>query len=829
MPELNKNDLVGPNPEKKQPRSMQKIFLAVFLIMVISLASVYLWRTGGSSIIKTFLAKNNANKTSPPEGDKALFSLNLTKPVFAQAEETSASVIPAIPVYEIKASQLENLGSFKKENINFSQSELAALEKPSFFLTENNLIKEQSNSGLDDFADTYRSFMGNTDEHYREPQNSLFITSDFGLHLYHLLVDRSFQAIEEAKFQPKLREMTKTLFIDSINNYNNSSDVKLKQSYKELSIFYLIPLVVLDAGLSATAQLKPEDFPDYAQYIQALDQAQINQSQQKLSFSLTGKSYNGLNLPDDIFITAKAELELISAAKGIASSPFFTPLRSEFKNDYSQFVPRSHYTKNNILKSYFIAMMWFGRMGFTIKDTALTRDALLITGQINNLTVGSSSLARMWSDLSATIDFFVGETDDLTASQYTAEAKKVFGGSISYANLVNDDQLQRFIAAAKQDLPKPKILSEAIMMNAVDEKTKEELLADTMQFRFMGQRFTPDAYFLNRLTQGDEAPDPETGQKLPSMPTALMPLSLIAPENKTVKPYLDNWVTEQAPQSDKIIAKVYGQLKAEISAYTEATWTQNIYWSWLNCFRSLLADYGLGYPLFMTGPDWQKKNLGTTLGSYTELKHDTLLYAKQSYAELGGGGAEEPPLPPVVKGYIEPDLVFWNRLINLAKTTKNGLIARELLPEEFITRYDTFIKAGEFFQKIITQELANQAISTADFEKLRTVPSALSQIAQPLAGQELTDKDRRAGIIADIHTDAVHNQILYEATAKPYIIYVAVKDTNGTRLTRGAVYSHYEFANPIDGRLADEDWQKKVYEGSGALPEADQWTKDLVK
>ena len=39
----------------------------------------------------------------------------------------------------------------------------------------------------------------------------------------------------------------------------------------------------------------------------------------------------------------------------------------------------------------------------------------------------------------------------------------------------------------------------------------------------------------------------------------------------------------------------------------------------------------------MTNDEWQKKSLESYLGSYTELKHDTVLYAKQVMAEMGGG------------------------------------------------------------------------------------------------------------------------------------------------------------------------------------------------
>ena len=40
-------------------------------------------------------------------------------------------------------------------------------------------------------------------------------------------------------------------------------------------------------------------------------------------------------------------------------------------------------------------------------------------------------------------------------------------------------------------------------------------------------------------------------------------------------------------------------------------------------------------PYFMQQTGYEDKNLNTYLGNYTELKHDTLLYTKQAYAEMG--------------------------------------------------------------------------------------------------------------------------------------------------------------------------------------------------
>ena len=817
-------------PEPVSDSTNKKIYKFVVPLAII----IFLVIVG---LIYIFLLNNNkerqVNNVSRQNSEED-WSFSLIQPVFAQLEKTDITINPSVPFVKAQVAQIENLNSFLTDSkIELSNERGTALEDSGFFLAPNDIVGEEPYK--DDFVDMYDSFDGSSNQYYRQGDDAVFITSDTALHLYHILIDRSFQSIEETKFQPMLRAMTEALFIDSIKKYNMASDPSLKDSYKRLSVYYLIPLVVLDAGnQSSQVDIKPEDFDTFAKYLDAVESKKIKNSEENLVFALNDKIYDGQVLDDEIYNLAGAELALIQKAQGMAKSPLFTPLRPELENDYSQFKPRSHYTKNDILRSYFIAMMWYGRMGFPLSSPELTRDALLITAQINNLKVNDQDLSKLWSDMAVVIDFFVGDVDDLTAYQYTGVISDVYGKSVSPESFADEQLLNTFIAKAKKDLPAPKIISELLWVYD-DGGKRDELLGDIKQFRFMGQRFTPDAYIINNLTQGEGAPDPETGQKLPSMPTALMPMHVLAPDNSVIKTYLDQWINDpvrieqQDRQSDKIIAKMLNSLKKEFAGYDSAMWSKNIYWRWLDALKTLLKDYGVGYPSFMQTNGWQEKNLGTALGSFTELKHDTLLYAKQSYAELGGGPGENPELPPVVKGYVEPDIEFWNKIIDLAEVTRSGLESRGVFPAEYETKYQVFIDTGKFFRQIAGQELKNEKISDEDFEKLRTVSFSLARIVDPIPGQELTKREKRAGIIADIHTDGLKRQILYEATGKPYIIYVAVRDTNGTRLTRGAVFSHYEFTDELVERLSDEDWQETVYETVDALPAADQWLTGLVK
>jgi len=831
-PEQN-NNTSEPNPSSAGRGLPKFIWPVVAVVMLVVAGLVYIFLGGR---LPDWVGIPGGSISFVVDGQKQdnQWSFGLIQPAFARSEESGVKVRPAVPFAKIQINQIENLGSFATDGkIEFSDNQKATLEESGFFLAINNIVGEEPIK--DDFVDTYDHFDGSSNQYYRQPDDAVFITSDTALHLYHVLIDRSFQSIEETKFQPMLRAMTKSLFLDSIQKYNAATDPSLKDSYKRLSAYYLIPLVVLDAGnQSAQVNIDPQNFSTFAQYLDAVEAKKIENSEKDLTFALNNKIYDGQALSDEIYDLATAELALIQKAEGKAQSPLFTPLRPEFENDYSQFKPRSHYTKNDILKSYFVAMMWYGRMGFPLSSQELTRDALLITAQINNLKVNDQDLSKLWSDMATVIDFFVGEVDDLTAYQYTGVINEVYGDSVVPESFTDEQLLNTFIAKAKKDLPAPKIISELLWVYD-DGGKRDELLADIKQFRFMGQRFTPDAYIINNLTQGEGDPEPETGQKLPSMPTALMPMHVLAPDNGVVTNYLNQWINDparikqQGRQSDKVITKVLNRLKAEFAGYDLRIWSQNIYWRWLDALKTLLKNYGEGYPSFMQTAAWQQKNLGTALGSFTELKHDTLLYAKQSYAELGGGPGENPELPPIVKGYVEPDIEFWNKIIDLAEVTRSGLESRGVFPAEYETKYQLFIDTSKFFRQMAEQELKNEKISDEDFEELRTVSFKLGRIVEPVAGQELTKREKRAGLIADIHTDGIKAQILYEATGKPYVVYAAVKDANGTRLTRGVVFNHYEFTDKLDERLADEDWQATVYEGSGVLPATDQWSSELVK
>ena len=791
-------------------------------------AIIILGLTGGGIVsIQRTTRKETAIKPAGQENAIATALSHLELPRFAEYKIEKVNVTPSLKSYTLKTSEITNLNEVEADRGQaFTPQQLQAFEQQGFFFepTKGKILDPEETVGpefrVDDMVDLYRRFGGDRSKYFREPKDTVFISTDALLHIYHIFIDKLFQNLEESKFHPMLRSLSQELFEDSLKLYQTAASTEEKESLKRVTTYFLVPAVIIDASVPKTQSFSPEQQESY------LSQDETADSKEAV---LTKLSSYRERVPDEIFNLAQQELSLLMDAGKVVSSPLYGELRSEeglsAMEDYTQYKPRSHYNKNSILRSYFRAMMWYGRQSFVVKSPKLTQDAIYITWLVNNAQVEDRKAIKVWEEIYLPTVFFVGRSDDLSFYEYTNLLSEIYGQHVTVQDLADAQKLAVFHQEA-QKLPGPQILSEVIIGEKVFEKTKEELLAGTQSFRFMGQRFIPDSYMFTRLTQGDEKPDPETGQRLPSTPTALMIMSILGSEKTDA--YLNAWVASNAPASDKVIAKVKGQLKTEFGKLSEEDWTGNIYWSWLYSIKSVLTDFGEGFPMFMRGENWVRKGLNAALGSWTELRHDTLLYAKQSYAELGGGG-EPPPLPPVPKGYVEPNMVFFERLIALSKMTGEGLKSRGLLEGAFEDRLKQFTESLEFLQGIGAKQLQSQQISEDEYERLRMIGYELAPVVYPLEGDLMREKDARAGIIADVHTDALKNQILYEATGTPMVIYVAVKDNGGTRLTRGTTYSYYEFVAPLGDRLTDEQWQARVYQGKGELPARPGWVGDLLK
>ncbi len=175
---------------------------------------------------------------------------------------------------------------------------------------------------------------------------------------------------------------------------------------------------------------------------------------------------------------------------------------------------------------------------------------------------------------------------------------------------------------------------------------------EKVNFRIFGQRFTFDAWILSHLT----AKAPMDTPPLPTTPSALF---ILCGHGQPMGPrfytfFLRREIPGISPAQMDLFAVKFQRVSGNLGKVDEAAWFSSIGWVWLKLLDTLKASYSGGYPLYMQSRLFPIKQLQTFLGSYTELKHDTLLYAKQSYAELGDGGASRRRSPKDLSSPIWP-------------------------------------------------------------------------------------------------------------------------------------------------------------------------------
>ena len=616
-------------------------------------------------------------------------------------------------------------------------------------------------------------------EKARYDNQPVFVTSDSLLHVYHLLFDKVLRTAEVEHFIPLLRDLNAALLAQTDAQYQALKDGPWAEPARRTVAFVGVASRLLDPEI---------EVPAYA---------------------------------GDL---VEAELALVEAADGILLSPLFPGL--EFGEDYSQYIPRGHYTLRDDLKAYFRSMMWYGRMTFRLKtdDPEVgkeeTRAALLLVQALRDTTVGGRPALDLWQDLYSPTAFMVGRSDDLTALQYFDVLDTVYGADAAAADLVDEAKLQEFIDLAMQ-LPPPRILGIVIQFTDDVEETTKGL-------RFMGQRFVPDAYVFRELIFRNVGTltDPRGLPKGLDLFAAMGSERAYAILDQMGETHYENYPAQMQKMRDWM------------SGLGVSDWTETLYNTWLYTFHPLIEVPGEGYPAFMRSAAWLDKQLNTVLGSWAELKHDTILYAKQVYAELGGGPPPPEPEPP--KGYVEPVPQFYARLAALTEMTRSGMQSRGLLNDIDATSLDTLETLARALQTMAEKELRGEPLTEDEYTSLRfyggqletlTMAAADSDMEDPLARRYM-EEEPQAAVIADVATNPGPPPIaLEEAVGRVNPIYVVVPmvEADGStylQVARGGVFSYYEFPWPIADRLTDEKWRAMLDDGEAPPPP--EWTASFL-
>jgi len=596
----------------------------------------------------------------------------------------------------------------------------------------------------------------------RDEEVPIFVTTDAMLHTFHIVYDYALRILETDIFQYDLQALNESLLQAVLER--SSDDPVIAGELRGVAAFVSVARRLADPQSAI--------LPEVADLV------------------------NG-------------ELELIEAHLGPAVSPILG-----YREDYSQYVPRGHYTRSEALANYFRSMMWYGRLGFRLrpgksgeeieKGRSETRMALNLVSTLAGLTVDGEPALQVWERIYRPTVFFVGEADDLTVYDYAALAEAVYGKPVQELTpdeIAGSGLLDEFIEKAAE-LRTPRINSSLVA------DTQNPAVA-TQGFRVMGQRFIPDSYMFWQLVH------PNVYSRL--FPRGLDVMAILGSreaERLLVETYQETAFPGYQARLDS--------LKAEFASLPPEEWARNLYYNWLYCLAPLLEEKPAGYPGFMRTIAWVHKSLSTALGSWAQLRHDTILYAKQSYTLE----TSMPPRPEAAGGYVEPAPEVFARLGALARYMRSGLEARGTLPDEIGWRLAEFESLQLSLKLIAEKHLRNAALTAAEYEVILTVGEQLERLVTfPGSGYQ-SDTDKEMAVIADVHTDPNSGRVLEVGVGYPLALFVIVPGEQGPRLALGGMFSYYEFKHPMADRLTDEAWQDMLH--SGEEPDPPEFSMDFL-
>ncbi|OYT27459.1 MAG: dTDP-glucose 4,6-dehydratase [Candidatus Altiarchaeales archaeon ex4484_96] len=716
-----------------------------------------------------------------------------------------------------------------KQTANHEQFTMKiALEQERKNLLEANgfvVIQNPLNSQKEDMVEVYDAL--------KNQEIPVYVTSDSLLHLYHIQFDETLRQIEEAEFYDNIYNISKELLSISQNGYGKLAVLcrTLTPQEQELSDAYKRNIIYLSVALKL---LEPTE-----DQLCNLGEWQCQDSGIKNAFFTEEELHKySFTVPSIVEDEVQAELALIDAHEGFNPSPLYI-----YCEDYSQYKPRGHYTRSEKLKNYFKAMMWYGRMSMLLKGTdqvppgeacndipsctALisTYDARIQSMQAALLSAyfaEDPELMDKWDRIYTVTAFYVGLSDDLGPYEYINALNHVFGETLETDELTPDKIGN--LKAKLAEYQTPKIYGgtgEVALWPPFSVEQADRMLAVTQGFRLMGQRFIPDSYMMSELVSprvgfyaGDD--EPFTMCMTDAGPARCFPRGLDVMAllgSKRAETLLDELGDTQYEEANKSYIKQYDRLEAEFNNFTIEDWNRNLYWSWLYALKSLVKNYSDGYPTYMQSSAWEDKQLTCALASWTELRHDTILYAKQSYTP---SLRSMQPVEKQVVGYVEPVPELYNRLLSLTQMTTSGLTEMNVLDESSKNRLMNLETILGRLINISEKELENRELTQEDYDFIKDFGENLEGVIS-----EVDDKAKKTTIVADVHTDQNTGLVLEEGVGYVELIVVAYRVPDGRIiLGAGPVFSYYEFKHPMSDRLTDEDWRDLL--GSSS-PDKPKW------
>ena len=502
--------------------------------------------------------------------------------------------------------------------------------------------------------------------------------------------------------------------------------------------------------------------------------------------------------------------------------------------DFSQFTPRGHYIDqwdSEKFEEYFRAMMWLGRIDFFLTPPPVADEPPWTKEEIRRMHLGSYLLQELLENTGALdvleendriIRFMVGEADNLTPWEYSDLIKST-PGLESATSLLSDEVYDPYYEAVSTSmLGEQKILSSLF----VSDPYNPEPMELPVSYRIFGQRFMIDSYVFSNVVFDRITYQGAKIKRL--MPDPLDVMFVLGNNNagELLKEEIETY--HYASQLDA--------LRYLVDAHDEEFWTQSLYNIWLHSLRQLNFSTSGDEPhYFMNTVAWQQQKLNTQLSSWAQLRHDNLLYAKQSYTGVN--------LCSFPYGFIEPYPGFYRKIGRFSDQAQIFFSDQVEEGSRIASYFETLGTVMEQLSVIAEKELNLEPLNGDEVVFLKSMLSSGTSYCDGTLegwlpslyfgariGERLYNWETDYNI-ADVHTQPtdeygnIVGKVLHVGTGKVNLGVFLVdhpSDNDTPTAYVGPFQSYYEHSTLDFDRKTDKWWTEYIESGFPARPD---WTR----
>lgn len=620
----------------------------------------------------------------------------------------------------------------------------------------------------------------------------VIVTTDSMLHLFHVVFDCSLRILENSTFYPMILGLTQFAFSAAKDDYArvpNDGSVKY-WAVRNSTVYFGVALSLLT---NASVALPPELSEDVAFYL------------------------------DKIYAS---DLQFVPAGTWVLP---VSPYVVDVAYDFTQFKVRGHYVGDAQLERYFRALMWYGQYPIYVPrndehyswNVVHIDEAAIV--HIRDIITSNPEYYRDWQLLYNVTSALIGESDSINLQNLEVALHRVFGDSTKYLDYVTSGS---GLSAFRQELSKPEYGQRILSQALVSETWLAVLPKYPIVFQFMGQRFVPDSYVFQSLCWDKVGLNSDEKRRV--LPKGL-DLFAVLGSDRAYQLLTADFDFASFPENLAALKQYFGD-------FSEQVWSSSSYMAWIHSLQSLVTvPYGDNYPDFMRTSSWQDEKLNTALGSWAQLRHDTILYAKQTYIPATSCSYPE--------AFVEPNPAFYARMQMLSGQTIKAvnLLSPNDVPFVVNESLETLREASKKFEAISTKELNKEPLSQEEIDFVKQsvwmcgsggpmgwYEDTLHAVTNMASAVSILE----APVVADVATFPPGDidyppQILHVGVGKVNALVVLFPKIDGTLVAAvGPVFTYYEFALEGTTRLNDNEWKQMLAWNncSEYLPE---WSGDL--